>query len=169
MRDLGELPILSVNLPRGEIRLITVTMATVIESDAQRVWRAITDPSEIVAWDERMLAPADDLTQYPFAGQHARWRYRLGSIQLVMHDRLLEIEPPRRLRSRMSAGSIGYERTFTLQPESPQRTRLSMRLISANSIPLIGESIDRFEVRQMSTEQVDGTLRAVQKWCQEHP
>ena len=144
-------------------------MATVIDSKVDRVWRALTDPDEIVAWDERMLAPADDLSRYPFSGQHVRWRYRLGSVQLVMHDRPLEIDPPRRLRSRMNTGSMGYERTFNLQPESPQRTRLSMRLVAPNSIPLLGESIDRFDVRQMSTEQVDSTLHAVQKWCEEHP
>ncbi len=44
-----------------------------------------------------------------------------------------------------------------------------MRLVSPNSIPLLGESIDRFDVRQMSTEQVDSTLHAVQKWCEENP
>jgi hypothetical protein len=86
-----------------------------------------------------------------------------------MHDRPLEIDPQRRLRSRLNVGSMRYERTFNLQPESPDQTRLSMRLIAPNSIPLLGEVIDRFDVRSMATERVDETLRAVQKWCEGNP
>ena len=149
--------------------MITITMATVIDSSAQRVWRALTDPGELVSWDDQMLAPADALDRYPFRGQHARWRYRLGSVQLVMHDRPLEIDPPHRLRSKLNIGSLGYERIFTLQAESSIQTRLSMRLIASNSIPLVGETVDRFDVREMATAQIDTTLRSVQKWCEENP
>ncbi len=144
-------------------------MATVIDSSAGRVWRALTDPAELVGWDAGMLAPAGSMTSYPFAGQHACWRYQIGSVQLVMHDRPLEIDPQRRLRSRLNVGSMRYERTFNLQPEPPEQTRLSMRLIAPNSIPLLGEVIDRFDVRSMATERVDETLRAVQKWCEGNP
>jgi len=144
-------------------------MASVIDSDTGRVWRALTDPAELVAWDPHMLAPVDGVERYPFCGQHARWRYQLGSVQLVMHDRPLEINPPTRLRSRLSIGSMGYERTFSLQAEPGGGTRLSMRLVAPSSIPLLGESIDRFDVRRMSTERVDESLRAVQAWCEENP
>lgn len=144
-------------------------MASVIDSEKSRVWRALTDPDELVGWDAHMLAPADDLARYPFRGQHARWRYRLGSVQVVMHDHPLEIDPPNRLRSKLTVGSMGYERTFSLQAEPDGKTRLSMRLVAANSIPLLGESIDRFDVRQMSTERVDEALRAVQTWCEANP
>jgi uncharacterized protein YndB with AHSA1/START domain len=151
------------------VRLITITMATVIDSTTQRVWRALTDPDELVSWDDRMLAPAEDLDRYPFCGQHARWRYRLGSVPLVMHDRPLEVDAPHRLRGKLNIGSLGYERTFNLQAENSNRTRLSMRLIAPNSIPLVGETVDRFDVRAMATAQVDITLRSVQKWCEENP
>jgi uncharacterized protein YndB with AHSA1/START domain len=144
-------------------------MSTVIDSSVERVWRALTNPDELVSWDKNMLAPADGVESYPFQGQHARWRYRLGSVQLVMHDRPLEVEPPSRLRSKLRMGSMAYERTFSLAPAASGGTRLSMRVIAPNSIPLLGETIDRFDVRQMSTEQIDSTLRALRVWCEENP
>lgn len=144
-------------------------MSTVIDSSTERVWRALTTPDELVLWDENMVAAADGVDSYPFQGQHARWRYRLGSVQLVMHDRPLEIEPPSRLRSQLRMGSMGYERTFSLQPMANGGTRLSMRVITPNSIPLLGETVDRFDVRQMSTHQVDTTLRALRTWCEANP
>jgi hypothetical protein len=69
----------------------------------------------------------------------------------------------------LTIGSLGYERIFTLQAESANQTRLSMRLIASNSIPLVGETVDRFDVREMATAQIDTTLRSVQKWCEENP
>ncbi len=144
-------------------------MASVIDCKTERVWRAITDPAELVSWDPHVLAPVDGLDRYPFRGQHARWRYQLGSVQLVMHDRPLEVDPRSRLRSRLNVGTLDYERTFTLQGEPGGGTRLSMRLVTPNSIPLIGESVDRFDMRRMSTERVDESLRAVQAWCEANP
>ncbi len=146
--------------------MITVTMATVIDSNSERVWRALTEPAELVAWDDDMLAPAQSLPRYPVPGQHALWRYRLGSLQLVMHDRPVEIDPPKRLRSRLNVGSMRLDRTFSLHPLDNRQTRLSMRLITPNSIPLLGDSIDRFKVRSMTTERIDATLRAVREWCE---
>ena len=58
-------------------------MSVVIDADRERVWRALTMPSELIAWDERILSPIDEPGQYPFAGQHVRWRYRLGSVQVA--------------------------------------------------------------------------------------
>jgi uncharacterized protein YndB with AHSA1/START domain len=148
--------------------LITVTMATVIDSKTERVWRALTEPAELLGWDDDMLAPAQSLPRYPVPGQHALWRYRLGSLQLVMHDRPVEIDPPTRLRSHLNLGSMRLDRTFNLHPVANGQTRLSMRLVTPNSIPLLGDTIDRFKVRSMTTERIDGTLRAIREWCETH-
>ena len=139
LRAIRELCIIHPDSRIGGRWLITVSMSTVIDSTAERVWRALTDPDELVSWDENMVAAADGVDRYPFQGQHARWRYRLGSVQLVMHDRPLEVEAPSRLRSQLRMGSMGYERTFSLQPAANGATRLSMRVIAPNSIPLLGE------------------------------
>jgi uncharacterized protein YndB with AHSA1/START domain len=151
--------------------VITIAMTTVIESQHERVWRALTEQSELAAWDDRIIAPVECPDGYPFTGQHVRWRYLLGSVQMIMHDRPLEVVAPERLRSAISLGSMRYEQTFTLQREAAEtaRTRLGMRVVASNSIPVLGETVDRFEVRRMTTEHIDATLRALQKWCENNP
>ena len=146
-------------------------MSTVIAADPARVWRALTTPDELIAWDERILAAVEPPDHYPFRGQHVRWRYQLGGVQLVMHDRPLEVTSPERLRRTMHIGSLRYEQTFSLTPEpgAPPRTRLGMKLIASNSVPVIGDVVDRFDVRRMTSEHVDETLRAIQRWCENNP
>jgi len=151
--------------------VITIAMSTVIAAEPERVWRALTDPDEVVAWDERILAPVEPPDRYPFSGQHVRWRYRLGGVQLVMHDRPLEVSSPERLRRMLHVGSLRYEQTFNLvrEPGTPARTRLSLKTVAANSVPVVGDVVDRFEVRRLTTAHVDDTLRALQRWCEGRP
>lgn len=143
-------------------------MSTVIAADPERVWRALTTPEELVAWDERILAPVEAPERYPFSGQHVRWRYRLGGVQLVMHDRPLEVSWPERLRRTLHVGSLRYEQTFTLcaEPGPSPRTRLSIKTVAENSVPVVGDVVDRFEVRRITTAHVDQTLRSLQRWCE---
>ena len=151
--------------------MITISMAAVIEADQKRVWRALTDPEERVAWDERVLALVDLPEEYPVSGQHLRWRYRLGSVQLIMHERPIEVRDEERLRANLQIGSMRYEQTYGLQAEMVDgaATRLAMRVVASNSIPLVGSEIDRFDVREMAARHVDVTLRSLQKWCVHHP
>ncbi len=162
-------PILRESAPA--IHLITLIMSVVIDADRERVWRALTMPSELIAWDERILSPIDEPGQYPFAGQHVRWRYRLGSVQVVLHEEPLEIMRPERLCSALKVGSMRFEQTYPLTNESsePPRTRLGMKLVTTSSVPVVGDVVDRFSVRKMAAEHLDRTLRSVQGWCHEHP
>jgi len=143
-------------------------MSTLIAAEHRQVWRALTDPSELVTWDDRILAAVESAEEYPFAGQHMRWRYKIGSVQLVMHDRPLEIRPLEKLQSSISVGSLRFEQTYVLQPEagSKPKTRLTMKIQASNSVPVIGEIVDRFEVRRMASEHIDVTLAALQQWCE---
>lgn len=147
-------------------------MSVVIDADRERVWRALTEPSELVAWDQRIVSAVDDGGQgYPFAGRHVRWRYRLGTVQVVLHEQPLEIERPERLSSALKVGSMRFEQTYTLtrESESPERTRLGMKLVTTSSVPVLGDVVDRFSVRKIAAERIDHTLRSVQQWCNENP
>jgi uncharacterized protein YndB with AHSA1/START domain len=148
--------------------VITIAMAAVIDAEQHRVWRALTDPAELVAWHEGIIAPVERPDAYPFSGQHVRWRYKLGNVQLVMHERPLEVVDLERLRTAISVGSMRYEQTFTLQPDvgPPSRTHLGMRVAAENSIAVIGEVVDRFAVRRLAAEHIDSTLRALTDWCE---
>jgi len=152
--------------------VITISMSTVISAEPSRVWRALTTPDELVAWDERILAPVRPLTGYPKQGEDVQWRYRIGHVQLVMHDRPLEVLSPDRLKRTIRVGTLRYEQTFTLMREriDPPLTRLSMKSVASNSVPVLGgDVVDRFEVRRMTTEHVDETLRSVREWCEQGP
>lgn len=146
-------------------------MSVVIDSDRSRVWRALTDTRELLAWDERVLAPVDTISDYPFAGQSIRWRYQLGSVQVVLHEQPREISENERLASSLRVGSLRFDQTYTLATESntPARTRLSMKLVTTSSVPVIDDVIDRFDVRKLAAERIDQTLRSVQQWCHENP
>ncbi len=150
-------------------------MSTVIDADRERVWRALTEPSELAAWDERVLASKNDASgdasPYPSAGQHLRWRVRLGGVPVVLHEQPQEISRLERLSSTLKIGSLRLEQTYTLSVESlqPPRTRLGMKLVTTSSVAVVGDVVDRFGVRKLAAERIDHTLRAVHDWCQMNP
>jgi uncharacterized protein YndB with AHSA1/START domain len=154
--------------------LITLIMSVVIDADRERVWRALTDSSELAGWDDRTLASgagSGGTGDYPFAGQHLRWRTQLGGVPVVMHEHPTEIARLERLTSALRIGSLRLDQTFTLAPEStdPPRTRLGMKLVTDSSVAVLGDVVDRFSVRKLAAERIDNTLRAVQEWCQLNP
>ena len=146
-------------------------MSVVIDADRERVWRALTDSSELSGWDDRSPASPGGADDYPFAGQHLRWRTRLGGVPVVLHERPTEIARLERLSSALRIGSLRLDQTYTLSAESalPARTRLGMKLVTDSSIAVLGDVVDRFSVRKLAAERIDNTLRAVQEWCQLNP
>jgi hypothetical protein len=150
--------------------VITISMAAVIDSGRDRVWRALTDPAEVVAWDERMLALIDEPPSLPLTDCPLRWRYRLGPVQTVLSERAHAVVPPERLCAERRVGSLRFEQTFSLaeEPGHTPRTRLAMKVVADNRVPVLGDVVDRFAVRRMATEHIDQTLRSVRRWCESH-
>ena len=147
--------------------MITVTMSTVINADRRSVWRALTTPSELIRWDERILELLEPVEGYPAPGQHIRWRYRLGTVPVVMHDRPLEVSAHEKLRSTLSLGLLQLESTHTLATNGDaSKTRLSIKVLASNSAPVVGGSIDRFDIRRIETEFVDTRLRSLKEWIE---
>jgi len=146
-------------------------MSTAIGSSRARVWRALTDPDELMGWDERRVSLVDAAAAYPSVGEPVRWRYQLGSVLVILRDEPLEIDPGARLRSSLAFGQLELDETCTLgsEPGDPERTRLGLRVVASNSVPLVGGMLDRFSVREFVSEHADARLRAVQKWCENQP
>lgn len=140
-------------------------MSRVIEADPDRVWKALTHPTEVAAWDERMLAPVDPSDDYPFSGG-VRWRYQLGGVQVVLHDRPLEVVPGARLKRKIRLGSLRYDQTLSLTAVEgqPGQTNLAIKIVTPNWIPLVGDAVDRFSARELATRHIDETLRQVQSF-----
>jgi len=148
--------------------MITTAMSTVIGADRARVWRALTAAAEVVRWDERVMALEGPAGEYPRVGKSVRWRYRLGSIPVVLHEQPLEVIEGSRLRSTVALGLFRFDETFQLtsEPGDGERTRLTLKLVASNSVPVVGGALDRFAVRRMAVDFIDAKLRAVQKWCE---
>ncbi len=150
--------------------LITIVMSSAVAAPPQRVWRALTVPAELLAWDEHRLSAVDPIDAYPKAGETVRWRYRVGSVPIVMHDHPLEVVPGRKLHSKVTLGSLVFDQTFTLAVEQDEgngvTTLLGMKVAASNSAAVVGTVIDRFEVRRMTTDHVDTILRAITKHCE---
>jgi len=156
--------------------LITVALSATIGAPANRVWRALTDSVERIAWDDRVLGKVESSgANFPAtkAGKPrpniTQWRFKLGGVPLVMRDELILDEPIERRVSRISIGSMHFDQTLTLYREDDEngpRTRLSMKLVARNRIAVIGEVVERLDVQKIVIEYVDTTLRQVQKFCE---
>ena len=150
--------------------VITSTMSTLITAERDRVWRARTTPSELIRWDDQIVELLDPMPDYPQLGQQVRWRCRIGSVPIVVHQTIQEVQPGERLQSAISRGVFCFDETYTLadELEAPDRTRLSLKVVASNSTPVVDGTMDRFAIRRLSAELIDTRLRAVQKWCENH-
>lgn len=149
-------------------------MSAVIDADRDRVWRALSEPHEVVRWDERTLAFVDDGSRYPVTGERVRWRYKVGTVPSLLAETPIEISEQELLVSQLAAGSLRMRRSYRLieEPEdasSAARTRVAMKLSAENSVPVMGAVIDRFKVREMAIELIDDSLRALRKYCEAAP
>jgi hypothetical protein len=90
---------------------------------------------------------------------------------VVLRDRLVEVVPQERLRSAIALGLFRFDQTYSLAREKGEagRTRVTLKLVASNSVPVVGGLLDRFAVRRLAAELVDARLRALQKWCEDHP
>jgi uncharacterized protein YndB with AHSA1/START domain len=154
--------------------VITIAMARSIRATRAHVWTALADPAAVAHWDAALGnggaldVPAD----YPQPGQHVRWRYRLGGVPLLLQEQPLEVVPEERLRSRLSLGPLALEQTWTLLPDADgdeaagSRTRLALKIAAESAVAVVGGVLDRFEIRQLVTDRVGGSLDAIQGWCE---
>ena len=127
----------------GYPHVITSVISTAITANRERVWQALTTPSELIRWDDQIVALLDPVPGYPRVGQRVRWRYHIGSIQIVAHQTIREIQPRERLQSAISLGLFRSDETYALADElnAPDRTRLSLKVVASNSIPVVGGHI----------------------------
>lgn len=168
--------------------MITVALSATIHAPHERVWRAIADPAERAAWDERILGEVSlsrgalkaeasyrklpgkpNLPDKKAPLRKTHWRFKLGGIPLVMQDEIVRADRHDRLLSRISIGSMHFDQTLTIHTEDDEtgpRTRLGMKIVTRNKITVIGEVIPRLNVQKIVIEYVDSTLRQVQKHCE---
>lgn len=148
-------------------------MSSAVAAGPQDVWRALTVPGEYMAWDENVLAALDPMDAYPTPGETYRWQVRVGSVPIIMKDQPIEVVPGRKLHSRITLGALHFDQTYTLAVEQDPadtadaiKTVLGMKVVASNTAAVLGSVVDRFEIRRMTADRVDATLRAITKWCE---
>ncbi len=149
--------------------MIEFTESVEIAAEPARVWRALAIPSEVVCWDAGVVEPLDAPRDYPRAGQHVRWRYRLGPLRLILHDRPIQVEPPSILRSAIRLGPFEFDETYTLFPESSSATKLTAALSLASTFPILGGLLERVVGRPLARSTVHSSLVAIKRHCEQTP
>lgn len=140
-----------------------------IEAPSERVWRAITRPSEVVIWDGGIVEPLDAPPDYPRAGQHVRWRYRLGPLPMTLHDRPIQVEEGSVLRSFIHLGPFDLEETYTIHAEEIATTRLRVALSLSSAVPLLGIFFERVIGPSLARSTVRGSLADLKRHCEGTP
>lgn len=143
-------------------------MSTLVEASRPRVWTALTNPAEVVRWRPGLLAPVGEWNGYPVVGEPVRWRCRVRDLPVVLEDTPLEAATGELLRSRLRLGLFCFESTFTLAPSSRDgtQTRLGLRILAENQMPVVGGTIDRFDVRRFALDLATNHLCAARDWCE---
>lgn len=137
-----------------------------ITADPERVWRALSIPAEVVCWDTGVVEALDAPPDYPRAGQHVRWRYHLGPLPLILHDRPTQVEPASVLRSSIRLGPFDFDETYTLRDKGPFTTQLTAELSLASTIPVLGPLLERIVGQPLARSTVRSSLAAIKRHCE---
>jgi hypothetical protein len=146
--------------------LIDLTETVQIDCPVSRLWRALTDPAEVVLWDTGVRAALDAPSDYPRPGQHVRWSYRLGPLPLVLHDRPSEVLPNKTLRSSIQLGPFEIDETYTLESSGPMASGLSARMCLWSTLPVVGGWLERWMGRRLAQSTVSASLAAIKAHCE---
>jgi len=137
-----------------------------ISAERARVWRALSVPAEVVCWDTGIVRPLDAPPDYPRAGQYVRWRYRLGALRLVLHDRPTRVEPPKLLRSSIRLGPFDFDEVYTLDDIGASGTQLTARLSVSSFVGLVGPLLARVVGEPLARSTVRHSLAAIKRHCE---
>ena len=135
-----------------------------ISAPVARVWRALCDPREVLAWDsglEAALEPPDD---YPRPGQHVKWRCRSGPFR-VLHDRPQEVVEGRRLRSLLTLGPYRYDETYMLETSS-RGCRLTAAVSVWMVIPVVHSLFEILYLGPATQRAFTHSLGAIKGLCE---
>jgi uncharacterized protein YndB with AHSA1/START domain len=144
--------------------MYSFTVSTDIEAPPACVWRALSDPAEVVRWDTGVVEALDAPQDYPQPGQHVRWRYSNGPFR-ILHDRPQEVVPERTLRSFISIGPAWFDETYTLEPRAGG-CRLSVAMRVRAPVPPLGWLLERLYVGPESRRTVTASLAALKRHCE---
>jgi uncharacterized protein YndB with AHSA1/START domain len=154
----------------GGTSLITVGMSAAVSASRSRVWAALADPAQVARWRPGVVALREGGGAYPRVGQPVAWRCRVRELPIVLHETPTDVVPGERLHARLRLGLFHYEAHFTLAALAGEttRARVGLQIQVPNELPLVGGTLDRFDVRRLATELAATDLMALRDWCEAH-
>lgn len=133
-----------------------------IAAPVERVWRALTVPDEVVAWDgvEQVDVPAG----YPSPGQHARWATRALGVRWPLHDRIVAVEAPSRFASAITVGFVALDEEYRLRELPGDGCEIVSDNEVRSRVPLLGWLAVR-----MTRSNVEESLARLRLHCERDP
>jgi len=135
-----------------------------INAPVSRVWRALCDPPEVLAWDPALAAALDAPDDYPRPGQHVKWRCRSGPFR-VLHDRPQEVEEGRRLRSLLALGPYRYDETYMLEAVG-KSCRLTVAVSVWMVVPVVHSLFELLYLGPATQRAFTDSLGAIKNLCE---
>ncbi len=136
-----------------------------VDAGGAAVWRALTRRDEVVRWRPGITGVGSPDASFPTEGRRFHWRCRVRDIPIDLVETPGEITPPRRLESDVRLGLFHFRQVFTLLPNEGA-TRVTLQIEAPNRMPLVGGSLDRFDVRRFLVELGGTYLQALRDWCE---
>jgi hypothetical protein len=124
---------------------MNVRITVAVAAPVATVWRALTDPAIVTMWAG--VTPVRLAAGYPQPGEHALWRESNGGL---LHDLILNVEPERRLTSRLTRGSCWVMEDYLLDARGARATRLRAEWRGHAALALGN----------------DASLRRLKAWCE---
>jgi hypothetical protein len=142
-------------------------MSAAVASTRSRIWAALAEPAQAARWRPGVLALEQGSGPYPAVGRPVRWRCRVRELPIVLHETPTDVAPGERLHAKLRFGLFHYEAHFTLASlGEPGRMRVGLQIQVPNELPLVGGTLDRFDVRRLATELAATDLMALRDWCE---
>jgi len=134
-----------------------VVVSVSVPAPPARLWRALTVPGEVAAWDGVGIVAVPD--GYPAPGQHARWRTRIGPWGVTLHDRVQVVEEQRRLASVIDVAFVHVEEEYQLVATGDATVVVSGNLVSS-TVPGLGPL-----ARHLTRRAVSRSMRRLAAHC----
>jgi uncharacterized protein YndB with AHSA1/START domain len=103
--------------------LTIVSFAVDVDAPPERVWEVVSDPGNLPHWDRHVERVSGVPPEGLSAGAHYRTEMRLLAVRGRVDAEVLDWDPPRRARIRLS-GLVAATVTSTVEPLPGGRSRL---------------------------------------------
>ena len=132
-----------------------------IRADVQSVWRAITDPDEVLKWDRGVVGWEGVMDDYPTPGKTYFWNYAYNDTVATLVDQPTAVDAPNMFSTRIQLAKIEFTEVFSLSVErGVTRLCIEMTLQSTDS------NGDEAGLLQFAKSSLESTARALTRWCE---